>query len=186
MNRRQNNSYNSELWRAIKIWALVNIIWSVLCFLLVANSSTVGAGLGVVFLWIITVPISIVALVVICFMTRNRERVVYGVDGYMYYAQATNEMIGIGRGSKPITNLVRRKPDHDEAILYMGNNLPKYRYAYCMGYRNIQVANNYVVFTAVIWGSKSEDGWRSSLLYTADFQVDKDGSNISLRHEEFF
>jgi len=108
----------------------------------------------------------------------------FGEDGYIYGTHHAEEMTGSWR--RPV-NLVRWRPEHiNEAItLFEGSSLPKCEYSDSIGFRDIVVADGYVMLTAIVWGYRPGDGWRGSLIYSANYRVDVDGSNLKLLNEEF-
>jgi len=108
----------------------------------------------------------------------------FAEDGYIYGAHATSETVN---GWNPVTNLVRWQPDSDEStVLFFGENLPICEYSNHIGFQDIRVFDDYVLFTAFVWGYRDGDSWRGSLLYKAAYKVDKDGSNLILLREESF
>ena len=100
-----------------------------------------------------------------------------GEDGYIYGIHAAS-----GRG-----NLARWKPDSTEPItLFLGETAPSFEeYNSSMGYwNNITVMNEYVIFTVIVSGYRDSQ-FRESFLYTAEYRVDKDGSNLTLLSEKY-
>ncbi|MCL2198459.1 MAG: hypothetical protein FWB80_06010 [Defluviitaleaceae bacterium] len=98
-------------------------------------------------------------------------------DGYFYGFYWTGEI----RDGINIANFVRWQSDGGEPIvLFEGINLlPAPEYAGYMGFRDISVVDEYVLFTAFLWGHLPGDGWRGSLLYSEDYRVDKDGESLT-------
>ena len=45
--------------------------------------------------------------------------------------------------------------------------------------------DDYIMFTAFVWGYREGAGWWGSLLYTADYRVDKDGNNLIWLNAEY-
>ena len=107
----------------------------------------------------------------------------FSEDGYVYNSYKSSDMLNEWN---PIINLVRWRPDSGEFItLFTGTTLPEFDDSCHMGFWDIVVTDNYVLFTVFVWGYRDGDSWRGSLLYTADYRVDKDGNNLILLNEEF-
>ena len=109
--------------------------------------------------------------------------ILYAEDGYVYATQATDEIISPGN---PVTNLIHWNPGSGEIItLFHGSILPEIDYALRVEYRGVEVHSEYILFGAYITG---DAGNLSRLitfdLYSAHYQVDKDGGNLILLNEE--
>ena len=108
---------------------------------------------------------------------------VFANDGYIYGAHSTDAMLNEW---SPVINLVRWQPDRGKSVtLFMGKSLPIFDESSHMGFRGIEVTDDYVKFTVYVWGFNEDFGWRGSFLYTADYRVDKDGNNLMLLNEEY-
>jgi hypothetical protein len=108
----------------------------------------------------------------------------FAEDGYMYGTRSTDIMLNEWNSA---TNLARWQPDSTESIvLFFGDALPSFENSSHMIFRDFIVANDYVIFTVCLWGYRLGDSWRGSVLYTANYKVDKDGNNLMLLSEEFF
>jgi len=101
----------------------------------------------------------------------------FGDDGYIYGTHRAEEM---GGWRHPV-NFMRWQPDgdiNDAITLFEGGTLPKCEDSGRIGFTDIVVGEDYITFTAFVWGYRHGDSWRGSLIYTAYYKVDKDGSNL--------
>ncbi len=107
----------------------------------------------------------------------------YDQDGYVYGEHDTGKTID---NVNPMTDLIRCKPDGSGLItLFSGNSLPKFDNSNYMRYYDIKIDNDYVAFTAAVHGYSEGDSWAGHYNYIADYRVNKDGSNLTLLHEEY-
>ena len=111
---------------------------------------------------------------------ESLEGTIYSIilftDGYIYGTHTAS-----GRG-----NLARWRPESNEPIvLFTGDSLPIFENSDSMGFFDITVSDDYVTFTAFVWGYRDGDSWRGSMLYSAEYRVDKDGSNLTLLNAEY-
>jgi hypothetical protein len=104
----------------------------------------------------------------------------YGEDGYIYGTRTINNG-GI------VDNLICCKPDGSDLItLFSGEMLLFTNESDFMGYTDIEVTDEYITFTAMVRGYGEGDSWRGHIEYSANYQVRKDGSELTLLHEETY
>ena len=114
------------------------------------------------------------------FLGNIYDIILFAEDGYIYGEHAVS-----GRG-----NLARWKPDSNEVItLFIGETARGFEDDFShMIYSDIIVTDEYVQFTVTAFGPWVEEGrhWLSgySLLYTADYRVDKNGGNLTLIYKK--
>ena len=108
--------------------------------------------------------------------------ILFGDDGYIY---GTNAVSGDG-------NLARWRPEsYDSITLFSKVDAPTFDEFYnIVLYQDIIVVDGYVYFTVLVigtWDYIPFLGWHTpwAALYTANFRVDKDGSNLTLLYERY-
>jgi len=107
----------------------------------------------------------------------------YSDYGYFYGTHETGTMLN---DWSPVTNFVRWQPNSSEStILFFGDKLPSFEDTSYIGFNNIKIIDDYVMFSVYVWGHRAGDSWRGSLLYSADYRVDRDGNNLVLINEEY-
>ena len=106
--------------------------------------------------------------------------ILFGCDGYIY---GTNAASGEG-------NLARWLPESSESVtLFLASDAPNFDEFYSrVSYQDILIADESVYFTVFVfgyWYYSQPMGWRTPWegLYTANFRVNKDGSNLTLLNE---
>ncbi|MEA4971906.1 hypothetical protein SDC9_73134 [bioreactor metagenome] len=107
----------------------------------------------------------------------------YDQDGYVYGEHDTGKTID---NINPMTDLIRCEPDGSGlTTLFSGDSLPKMENSDYMRYYDIKIGNDYVTFTAAVHGYIEGDNWGGHYNYIANYRVNKDGSNLTLLHEEY-
>ncbi|MDR1538026.1 MAG: DUF5050 domain-containing protein [Clostridiales bacterium] len=107
----------------------------------------------------------------------------YNRDGYLYGEHDTGETIN---KMNPMTDLIRCKPDERGfTTLFSADRLPRFDSSDYMLYNDIEIRDNFVLFTVYVHGYREGDSWRGHYNYIADFCVDKDGGNLTLLREEY-
>ena len=114
--------------------------------------------------------------------------ITYAEDGYIYGERDTGARIYFYNDeySNPITDLIRCDIDGNNAVvLFSGETLPKIDGAEVVEYSQLTIEEKSVVFQVSVDGRKNGENWRR-YLYTADYCVNKDGSDLVLLDEEYY
>ena len=110
--------------------------------------------------------------------------IVYAEDGWVYATQATDEIINT---QNPVINFIRWNPESEETIiLFMGSTLLEIEGAHSIRYLDIKTGLKHIYFTVVVEGHDLI-GFRDvfPILYSANYRVEKDGSNLEMLNERF-
>jgi hypothetical protein len=103
-------------------------------------------------------------------------------NGSIYGESSTSKTIN---GWNPVVDFIRCEPDGSKVVtLFKGDSLPKFENSDFIEYSNINIIKNYVMFTVSVHGQSDGDSWRGHYIYTADYSVKNDGSNLILLNEK--
>ena len=106
----------------------------------------------------------------------------YADDGFLYGTYSTGIPISM---SNEIRNFIRCNPDGSDAVtLFYGEALPIQEESYSMGFKIINVEDEFIEFSVYAYGYRAGDSWRGHLSYSALYRVNKDGSNLTLIDED--
>ena len=99
----------------------------------------------------------------------------FGDDGYIYGIRSNN--------------LARWRPYSTEATtLFLGESLPVFEHpdiGSFAHYEDITIADEYLLFRAVILVYDVRMGWQPRRVYSAQYRVNKDGSNLTMLSEQY-
>lgn len=103
-------------------------------------------------------------------------------NGSVYGERATSKTVD---GWNPVIDFIRCEPDGSKVVtLFKGDSLPKYENSDFIEYSNIKIIKNNVMFTVSVHGQSDGDSWRGHYIYSADYSVRNDGSNLTLLNEK--
>lgn len=103
-------------------------------------------------------------------------------NGFIYGEHATSKTVN---GWNPVVDFIRCEPDGSKVVtLFKGGSLPKFENSDFIEYSNIKIIKNNVIFTVSVHGQSDGDSWRGHYIYTADYSVKNDGSNLTLLNEK--
>ena len=103
-------------------------------------------------------------------------------NGFVYGEHTTSKMVN---GWNPVVDFIRCEPDGSKVVtLFKGDSLPKFENSDFIEYSNIEIIKNNVMFTVSVHGQSDGDSWRGHYIYTADYSVKNDGSNLTLLNKK--
>jgi len=99
-------------------------------------------------------------------------------NGFIYGEHATSKTVN---GWNAVVDFIRCEPDGSKIVtLFKGDSLPKFKNSDFIEYSDIKIIKNNVKFTVSVHGQSDEDSWRGHYIFTADYIVKNDGSNLTL------